>query len=64
MYKVAPNILNLAAGNKVTTILQCKQEYDVKGYYQYFYEIERLYCLTPPKLDDIEENHQGITGVF
>ena len=27
-------------------------------------EIGTALALTPPELDDIEENHQGITGVF
>ena len=27
-------------------------------------EIGTVLVLTPPELDDIEENHQGITGVF
>ena len=27
-------------------------------------EIGTVLALAPPELDDIEENHQGITGVF
>ena len=47
----------------------------MKGHYFYytsmcycqtivFIKLKDSCCLTPPELDDIEENHQDITGVF